>query len=84
MKPKNKKLNSYARYVIIALITVTFCAGVAVFVLNKFAGTSPRSLFLNVRNAREKKNSKQEKQRIEYHAMVAEKIFADNIEKHLK
>ena len=72
------------KYSSLFLLTVAFATSVAVFLFHKHAGHVPGNLSLDQRNVRESKTSKDDKKRVEYHAMVAEKLYADNIKGYLK
>ena len=85
MNSNNDKCKTWFKQCILFFITVAFATSIATFLLHKHADDKmPARKTLHQRNTRESKTSKEEKKRVEYHAMVAEKLYADNIREYLK
>ena len=84
MNPNNDKVKSWIKQFIVFLATVAFSTSIAIFLLHKYPSIVSERENGRQRNSRETKTSEEEKKRVEYHAMVAEKIYADNIKEYLR
>ena len=84
MNSNSEKFKSWLKQSLLFLATVAFATSIATVLLHKYPGRTSNTESPKQRNTRESKTSKEEKKRVEYHAMVAERIFADNIRDYLK
>lgn len=84
MNSKSATIWSWLKQSLLFLVTVAFATSVAIFLLHKYPSRAPDGENAEGRKTRESRTSKEEKKRVEYHAMVAEKIYADNIREYLK
>ena len=84
MNSNNDKFKSWIKQSVVFLVSVAFATSIAVFLLHKYPNIASELENGRQRNSRETKTSEDEKKRVEYHAMVAEKIYADNIREYLR
>ncbi len=83
---KGQKEGCSPRKIIFLVVPLTLAIGAVLLVFNRYNDAIQNKLFSrSLKNEDDKDGKgKGEKDRIEYHAMVADKIYAENIEEHLK